>query len=195
MDFKGYLLSAGAAFNVKPVTIGVDGYYASGDDDLDDDEIGTYVTPGIDGRNTYYMDEIVFPGMFDDEWSAGSTFPGGGTFNNNISATGLTRTNAGYTLTNIWAIGAHVDFKPLEQTLLQAGAAYMQFVEDVDSDGDGDEDENALGTSLYLRLTQGIVDGLQLKVAGGYLIADDGYTPNDNEDDAYKIAAGLFWSW
>ena len=191
-DFKGYLISAGAAFNLGPVGIGVDGFYSSGSNDTDD--INTYVTPGIDGRNTYYMDEVVFPGMFDDESSTISTFPNNGTKLNNVSSTGLTVTNAGYTLTNVWAVGAHVDFKPLEQTLLQAGAAYINFVRDVPSDPDGGEDDK-LGTSLYLRLTQGIVDGLQLKAAFGYLIADDGYSVVDNEDDAYKFATGLFWSW
>jgi len=106
---------------------------------------------------------------------------------------------------NIWAVGAHVDFKPLDQTLLQLGGAYIQFVEDVASKtttglpvttkANVVDTDNKLGTSLYIRLTQGIVDGLQLKAAFGYLFADKGFTPNTNDDNAYKFAAGLFWSW
>lgn len=70
----------------------------------------------------------------------------------------------------------------------------MQFVEDVVSDPDGGEDDK-LGTSLYLRVNQGIVDGLQLKAVFGYLFADDGYTSGKSDDDAYKLAAGLQWDW
>jgi hypothetical protein len=143
------------------------------------------------------MDEIVFPGMFDDESSTVNTFPNNATLvANNITSTGLTRTNATYTLTNIWAVGAHVDFKPLEQTLLQAGGAWIQLVRERPSNiEDPGETDDAIGPSVYLRLTQGIVDGLQLKAAFGYLFADDGYSVAKDEDDAYKFATGLFWSW
>jgi hypothetical protein len=202
-DFTGYLISAGAAVNVQPVVIGVDFYYTPGNktSDTATDDVKSYVTPGVDGRNTYFMDEIVFPGMFDDVFSTyqNLVFPTGQAQANNISSTGLTRTNAGYTLTNIWAIGAHVDFKPLDQTLLQFGGAYMGLVEkrftDNATDPTNTKEDDTIGTSLYLRLTQGIVDGLQLKAAFGYLIPRQAYTAWHNDDDAYKFATGLFWSW
>jgi len=212
IKFQGYQLEAGGSVNVNPVLIGVDAYYSSG---FKYDESGSrkykgYLTPGVDGRNTYNMDEIVFPGWFDD-YSATITgtftgIPGTPSFNGtNLTATGMTRTNQGYVPTNIWAIGAHVDFKPLEKTLLQAGGAYMQFVEKVPSrtttgltptsTAQVRQEDDKLGTSVYLRLSQGIVDGLELKAAFGYLFADKAFTPNDKDDDAYKFATGLFWSW
>jgi hypothetical protein len=212
LDFKGWQLEAGGTVNVGPVVIGVDGYYSSGIKwDEDGDEYNGYLTPGVDGRNTYNMDEIVFPGWFDD-YSAtiSGTFTGLGnqqaaTNFTNLTATGMTRTNAGYVPTNIWAVGAHVDIKPFEKTLLQAGGAYLQFVEDVPSEtttglpptsqAQVQNEDNVIGYSLYLRLSQGIVDGLELKAAFGYLIAEDAFTPNNNDDDAYKFATGLFWSW
>jgi hypothetical protein len=208
-DFKGWGIMTGGTVNVKPVVLGADFYYATGDTTgrTGTDDIDSFVTPGVDGRNTYFMDEIVFPGMFDDyNATISGTFtglpgqPAGQTGANltNLTATGLTRTNQGYVPTNIWAIGAHADFKPLDQTLIQVGGAYMQFVEDVvtkvNADGTVDKD-NKLGTSLYARLTQGIVDGLQLKAAFGYLFADDGYTPTGTDDNSWKFATGLFWSW
>lgn len=122
IKFKGYQLEAGGTVNVNPVLIGVDAYYSSGVkyDESGDDYKG-YLTPGVDGRNTYNIDEIVFPGWFDD-YSATITgtfsgIAGSPAYNNtNLTATGMTRTNGGYVPTNIWAIGAHVDFKPLEKT-------------------------------------------------------------------------------
>ena len=202
-DFKGYLISAGGTVNMNLVAIGVDVFYSSGSNDTDD--VNTYVTPGADGRNTYYMDEVVFLGWFDDESATYNTFnttASQGAKINNLTTTGLTRTNATKLLTNLWAVGAHVDFKPLEKTLLQIGGAYMQFVKDVPSrtsnqlpTGTVEDEDNKLGTSLYIRLAQGIVDGLELRAAFGYLFVDDAYSPVKNDDNAYKFATGLSWYW
>jgi hypothetical protein len=195
-DFTGYLLSAGARVNVQPVVIGLDLYYASGDKRNDtDNEFEDYITPGRDGRFTNMIDDVVFPGMMDTH-SPSVGWEGGDRANTtNVRGTGLTATNAQYTPVNIWAVGAHVDFKPLDQTLIQVGAAYMGFVEKVLADATTGKEDDSLGTSVYARLTQGIVDGLTLKVSLGYLFADDGYAPVGNDDDAYRVAAGLFWSW
>jgi hypothetical protein len=46
-----------------------------------------------------------------------------------------------------------------------------------------------------LRANQGITDGLALKATFNYLFTGDAYAPSKNVDDAYKVAAGLFWSW
>jgi hypothetical protein len=194
-DFDGYILSLGGTVNVQPVVIGIDAYYASGDKlNSSSNNIDDYVTPGRDGRFTNMIDEVVFPGMFDDDGPLQQSDIASAN-NTNMRGTGLTATNSQYTPVNIWAVGAHVDFKPLDQTLLQAGAAYMGFVEKVVANASNGKEDDTLGTSLYIRLTQGIVDGLQLKAAFGYLFADDGYAPVANEDDAYKFATGLFWSW
>jgi len=203
-DFKGWMITTGGAVRVEPVLIGLDFYYSAGQPSGSDD-IKTYVTPGLDGRNTYNMDEVVFLGWFDDESATYSTFPAAaaaGVKINNLTSTGFTRSNQTKVLTNLWAIGAHVDFKPFEKTLLQVGGAYMQFVEDVPSrtsnqlpTGTVEEKDNKLGTSLYIRLAQGIVDGLELKAVFGYLFADDAFSPVKNEDDAYKFATGLSWYW
>jgi len=196
-DFKGWQLEGGGTVNVGPVVVGADAYYSYGSNNTDD--IETYVTPGVDGRNTYNLDEVVFPGWFDDyNATISGTFNGlGGQPANpnltNLTATGLTRTNAGYVPTNIWGVGAHVDIKPLEKTLVQLGGAYLQFVREVPS-SPGDTSDK-LGTSLYVRLSQGIVDGLELKAVFGYLFADNGYTPTSTDDNSYKFATGLFWSW
>jgi hypothetical protein len=204
-DFKGWGVMAGGTFNATDtITVGADVYVASGQK-YDEDDTKSMVTAGApSGRNAYNMDEVIFPGWFDDDSATiitGALSPG---VNNNITSTGL-GTNAGYTLTNIMAIGAHADFKPMDKTLVQVGGAYMAFMEDVASKTSNgnvyngtntvDSKSDKLGYSFYARLSQGIVDGLTLKAVAGYFVADDGFAPNNKDDDAYRLAMGLFWSW
>jgi hypothetical protein len=199
-DFKGWMFSVGGDYNINDMfTVALDSYVASGNK-LGDEDIKSFVTPGIIGRPSYYLDDIIFPGWFDDETTQFRTLQGGGPFNNNVSSTGLTGTNSGYTITNIWSVGAHVDIKPLEQTLIQPGIAYMQFMEDrVEKEAipgiRARETGKDLGFSAYVRLNQGITDGLALKATFGYLFAGDAFSPVDDVDDAYKFGTGLFWSW
>jgi hypothetical protein len=202
-DFAGYLITLGGNYNVNDtISVGGDFYWASGQDvtDLGNSDIDAFTTYGVIGRPSYNMDDIVFSGWFDDETSNVGTAAGGGAFLNNTTATGQTATNAGYTPTNIIAIGAHADWKPLEHTLVQPGFAWMKFAEDVFSQVDAPgaaalQVDDSLGFSLYARLNQGITDGLALKATLAYLIADDGYSALQNDDDAIKLALGLFWSW
>ena len=206
-DFKGFMFTAGGNFNFDRFGVGGDFYYGSGRE-LDEDDQKQFESIGSMGRPSYNMDDIVFPGWFDDESATVTTAAGAGgsiidpdgnsVRANNVTASGRTASNQGYTLNNIWAIGLHGDFKPLDKTFLQVGAAYMQFAEDVieefKSDGRTSEGKD-LGTSLYLRLAQGITDGLTLKATIGYLLPGDAYSTVSNEDEAYKFATGLFWSW
>jgi len=192
-DFKGYAFMAGGTFNVDDmITVGGDFYYASGNK-IGNNDTKAFTTAGAPtGRNAYNMDSVIFPGWFDDD-TATIAAPGGpSTAGNNVTATGF-GTNAGYCLNNIWALGVHGDIKPLEKTLVQVGGAYMMFVEKV-VDKPGSEDDS-LGYSFYARLSQGVVDGLTLKAEAGYFVADDGFTANNSDDDAYRLAMGLFYSW
>jgi hypothetical protein len=203
-DFKGYAFMAGGTFTATDmITVGADFYYASGNKIGNNDEKAFTTAGAPTGRNAYNMDSVIFPGWFDDDTSTITS--GLVASNNNVTSTGL-GTNAGYCLNNIWALGVHADIKPLEKTLIQVGGAYMGFVEDVaDKTSDGnvyepgvntvDSKDDTLGYSFYGRLSQGVVDGLTLKAEAGYFVADDGFTPNNKDDDAYRLAMGLFYSW
>jgi hypothetical protein len=195
-DYKGTFLTVGGAYTATDmITAGFDIYYASGDDKPTSGDVDSFQTLGGISRPSYNMDETIFPGWFDDETSTAATLPGGGAFNNNTTSTGGF-SSGGFVPNNMLAIGLHGDFKPADQTLIVVGGAYMMPVEDVDGDGDGKfNDDDAYGTGLYLRLSQGITDGLKLKAAVGYLLADDGFEKGDNDDDAYRMGLGLFWSW
>ena len=195
-DYKGYLITLGGAAAVTDmVTAGFDFYLASGDDDPTDGDIDSFQTLGGVGRPSYNMDEAVFPGWFDDETATVTTLPTTAVAANNITSTGGF-SSGGFVINNIIAIGAHADLKPLDQTMINVGLAYLLPHEDIDADGDGDlDDDDPYGTSVYVRLQQGITDGLKLKATIGYLFADDGYAPTENDDNAYRMGLGLFWSW
>ncbi len=201
-DYKGSFLTVGGAYTVTDMaTVGFDIYYASGDKNPDSGDIKSFQTLGGISRPSYNMDEAIFPGWFDDETGSAKTLPGGGAFTNNITSTGGF-SSGDFVPNNMFAIGAHGDFKPLDQTLIVVGAAYLAPVEDVVVDDrgtattvDDKTDDDPYGTSVYVRLSQGITDGLKLKAAVGYFFADDGYAPNGDDDDAYRMGLGLFWSW
>jgi hypothetical protein len=196
VDYQGYFITFGGTYNATDmVSVGGDFYIASGDDDPTDDDIDTFQTFGGISRPSYNMDEAVFPGWFDDETGQTPTIGGGPGFSNNM-VKASSGTQAGFFPGNMLAFGAHVDLKPADQTFIQAGAAYMMPVEDVDGDGDGlINDDDAYGSSIYARLQQGIVDGVQLKVVAGYFFTDDGYAPDSKSDDAYRVAMGVFYNW
>jgi hypothetical protein len=202
VDYEGYFVTLGGTYNATDmVSVGADFYYTSGDDDSTDDNDDSFHTFGGISRPSYNMDETLFPGWFDDETAqattigtAGATKPAVPLSNNLVSAS--SGTQAGFFPANMLALGAHVDLKPADMTFIQVGGAYMMPMEDVDTNGDGSTDgDDAYGTSIYARLQQGIVDGVQLKVVAGYLFTDDGYAPRNASDDAYRLAMGVFYNW
>jgi hypothetical protein len=202
VDYQGYYVTLGGTYTATDmVSVGADLFYTSGDDDPENNDQDEFKTFGGIARPSYNMDETLFPGWFDDETAQATTIPTAGAtkpaigLDNNISSAS-SGTQAGFFPANMMAIGAHVDLRPADQTFIQLGAAYMAPVEDVDTNGDGStDDDDAYGSSIYARLQQGIVDGVQLKVVAGYMFTEDGYTAGNASDDAYRIAMGVFYNW
>jgi len=189
-DFTTYQVSAGGTMTRSPVGMGVDLFYFDRAERERAGEAGLAATPGVIRDMTPVAEEVLFPGFFDSDSAlyrriTGGAKPGAAA----VGATGQTKTPA-----NIRAIGGHLDFRPMTETVFQLGGAYLQFVEDVTSSRGGNRDDS-LGTSMYFRLTHGIKDGLQLRAAFDYLVPADGNRDTKGDEDAYKVAAGLFWSW
>jgi hypothetical protein len=189
-DLQRYRISAGGALRSVPVGVGLDVSYLDRGDQARGGDANFGVDKGVAGDMTLSVEEILFSGFLDGESSlyrrsSGST---------KLGAASLTSSGQGKTPAGIRAVGGHLQFMPLMDTAFQFGGAYLQFVEDVTAARGGSRDET-LGTAMYLRLTHGITDRLQLKAAFDYLFPSDTTRQARGEEDAYKVAAGLFWSW
>jgi hypothetical protein len=199
IKYGGYLIAAGGQAQFDEWGVGLDFVLISGDDDSTDDKADApiVVNPGS-SLPSYKMDAIVMPGLFDDENSttqtAKATAPSPANRLNNTD--GISFGSGNSIPGNIWGIGAHGTFAPMEKSLLKFGVAYFQFLEDVYENPTLTSDGKDLGFSAYVRYTQAIVDNLSFKTEFGYLFAGDAYSAvKKSTDDAYKIGAGLFWSW
>jgi hypothetical protein len=189
-NLPGYRISAGGAMNRVPVGVGLDVYYLERGGEARGADAGLGAGPGAAGDMNLSVEEILFSGFLDGESSLYRR-PSGST---KLNAASLTSSGQGKTPAGVRAIGGHLQFRPLMDTALQLGGAYLQFVEDVTSSRSNNRDES-LGASMYLRLTHGITDSLQLKAAFDYLFPSDATRQARGEEDAYKVAAGVFWSW
>jgi hypothetical protein len=199
MKYSGYLLAAGGQAQFDQWGVGLDLVMVSGDDDSNDDKLESPIVlnPGS-SLPSYKMDAIVMPGLFDDENSVTQTAKDSSSNANNRlnNLNGISIGSGNSIPSNIFGIGAYGTFAPMEKSLLKFGIAYFQFLEDVLKESTSTSDTTDLGVSAYVRYTQAIVDNLTFKTEFGYLFAGDGYSAvKKSTDDAYKIGAGLFWSW
>jgi len=186
-DLTRYRISAGGAMNRVPVGLGLDVHYLDRGDQARGGDAGFGVGPG---DTKLSAEEILFSGFLDGKSSLYRR-PSGSA---QADAASFTSSSQGRTPASIRAIGGHLQFSPSMDTAFQLGGAYLQFVEDVTPSRSSARDET-LGTAMYLRLTHGITDSLQLKAAFDYLFPSDATRQARGDEDTYKVAAGLFWSW
>ena len=104
------------------------------------------------------------------------------------------QTSAGSTvdISNIWAVNIGASLKPVEKLKLTGDLWYASLVED-----DPVTDEKTLGFEIDLAADYQLVEGLNLRLVGAYLFADDATatTAAGNEDDPYEIGAQLSLSF
>ncbi|MBN1930825.1 MAG: hypothetical protein JW786_04365 [Desulfobacterales bacterium] len=168
VDISAYLLAIGASADLGGLDVHGQVFYASGDDDADDDDYEEFAGPK--GRS-YIWSEIMGWGIFDMglEKSAGAP---------------------GDQISNIWAANLGVGFAPMDKLKLKADLWYAQLAED------NTYGENELGTEIDLTATYKIMDNLSLDLIGAYLFAGDATSlDGQNEDDPYEIGTRLSLSF
>ena len=171
LDIAAYLLAGGGNVPLGPASLHGQVFYASGDDNPDDEDLEAFF--GVDGGAagwSYYWAEIMGNGRFDAGLSAGSTA--------NPS--------------NIWAANLGATIKPMEKLSLTGDIWYASLVED------NAQDNKKLGIEVDLVATYQLIEGLSIDLVGAYLFADDATTAeggdpagSDNSEDPWEVGTRL----
>jgi hypothetical protein len=165
-DISAYLVGAGASMNFGPADLHSRAFYASGDDDPDDNDIDAFTV--IEGQS-YYWSEIMGFGIFDNVASAGSPAD---------------------QISNVWAVNLGATFKPMDKLSITGDVWYAQLAEE------NVFDEDELGTEFNLKLTYKLMENMNLDVVGAYLLAGDATSlDGKNDDDPYLVGSRLSLSF
>jgi len=176
-DISAYIVATGASMNLGMADVHGQAFYASGDDD-DDNDLDAFYVPSQNAwtGQSYYWAEIMGYGMMDDMVSNGSCAD---------------------KISNIMALNLGSSFKPMDKLILKADIWYAELAE-----ADYVAGEDKLGTELDLGLTYELVENLNLDVIAAYLFAGDRTTMDTTtglqfSDDAnpYELGAQLSLSF
>ena len=163
-DISAYLIHADLGMNVGATKITYTGWYASGDDDPNDDEINNFMSTDVDRA-----DSIIF-------------FEGGYTDDDYF-------TEAPYILTNGLIFNKlAVDHKLNDTTKLGGALLYLMTAEDL-SNG-----EDTLGTEIDAYISKMLYPSVELAFNAGYLFSDDGmdnFVSGGTADDIYRITSRI----
>jgi hypothetical protein len=168
---SSHLAALGGEIDLGSAVVHGQFLYASGDDDLTDDEFTDFYVP--DG-NSYYWAEIMGLGVFDNTASAGSPSDA---------------------ISNLMAANVGASFSATEDLTLTADLWYASLAED-DANGNSD-----LGIEIDLMATYQIMEGLKLEVVAAYLMAGDATYDSDivglieNDVDPIEVGARLSFSF
>jgi len=217
VDYTGYMIEAGGNIYYGPFTFTLGGFLASGDnfDPASGDSDGNFRYPR---GASHYWSEIMGLGSLDQSIGGSYLNPVrrnalGALTPSNVSsgdqiydAFKLRPGDHGYMAadvpSNLWMVNFGIAYQALEQTKLTLNYYYVGTQADVYSGfhilRNGTvvlDTDNSIGNEIDFYIDQGIVDGLKLRIVAAYLIASDGYTFNNNDDDTWKAGAVLSWSF
>jgi hypothetical protein len=165
-DIAAYLLAGGASMNMGPAELHFNGFYASGDDDPDDNDVDSFIV--IEGQS-HYWSEIMGYGVFDFYTSAGAPAD---------------------QISNVWAANLGATFKPMDKLSITGDVWYAELAEE------NEFNEDELGLELNLKATYKLMENLNLDLVGAYLFAGDATSlDGNNEDDPYEIGTRLSLSF
>ena len=174
IDYKGWLIAAGASVNLGMLDIHGQSFYASGSDSdqaANNDVDQFYVPQG----QSYYWSEIMGYGIFDEQASIGSPAD---------------------QISNIWAINLGTKVSLNDQLSIKGDVWYAQHVEDIKKMSQLTEDVDKLGTEIDIVVTYELIENLKLDLVGAYLFAGDATSVDGtNDEDPYEVGARLSLSF
>lgn len=172
-DVSAWLAAIGAKVNFDTFDLHGQIFYASGDDDLDDEDIEEFIP--LKGQD-YHWAEIMGGGMFDNSG-----------YSNDYSNNAPGWKN----ITNVIAYNIGANFKVMDDLKLRADLWYAERLESTD-----DYPDDPLGLEVDFGATYKLMDNLNLDIVAAYLFADDATTLGEsNDEDPYEIGAQLSLSF
>jgi hypothetical protein len=159
------LVALGGEIDLGSAGVHCEFIYASGDDDLTDDEATDFYVP--DG-NSYYWAEIMGLGIFDNTASANAP---------------------GDAISNLMAANVGASFSPKEDLTITADLWYAALAED-DANGNSD-----LGIEVDLKAAYKLMESLNLEVVAAMLMAGEATYDGDDEANPMEIGARLSFSF
>ena len=199
VDYRGFMVEAGANFVLKSFTFTLGGFLASGDTDLNDGTNNAFQYP--EGRS-HYWSEILGLGTLDNNISGSYLNP----VRTTPKSTGTVQSindfpanKGGYSVadgpSNIWTISAGVAWQALESTKLTATYYYVGTEKSVLANDRTGETSSSIGNEIDFYVDQEIMPKLKLRLVGAYLFANDAYTVSPHDENAYEAGAMLEWKF
>jgi hypothetical protein len=194
IDYKGWMVDAGANFFYQNFTFTLTGFYTSG-------------TDAEDYLRDHDSNQFAYPAGASHYWAE---IMGLGTLDVNVGGTGASDRNlytGGYTAadspSNLWTINAGFAWQALPTTKFTFNYWYIQASKNVFSDlvygPEGDliyaATSKDIGNEIDFYIDQDVVDGLKLRIVGAYLFAGDAYTYLPDDDNAWEAGARLQWAF
>jgi len=186
-DFKAFLGAAGLSFDMGPADIHGEFFYASGDDNNDNDMETFWVPAG----QSYFWSEIMGYGIFDEQFSNNSP---------------------GDQIGNVMAGNLGTTLRPIDKLSITIDVWYAQLAKGITiNENDNLSEEKELGWEANVVLSYELVEGLNLDFVGAYLFAGDAtqaqlsrrdpasnkkiYYKPENTSDPYEIGTQLSLSF
>ena len=178
MDFGGYLVHVDLGTKVGKGKITYTFWYASGDDDRNDDDLDAFIATDVD-INSSYASIVLFAGLNSDQYFSADPY---------IQDKGLIMNRLGY------------DTKITDKLKVGVAALYMMTAEDLeyqDNSGTTDYADDAIGFELDAYASYKLYNSLEFALAAGYLLTDDAldfYEADHDgsaDEDIYVITSRL----
>jgi hypothetical protein len=197
VDYRGYMVEAGANFNFSPFTFTVGGFVTSGDTTPTNDTNDAFSYPV---GKSHYWSELLGLGYLDqaiggDYLNPARVIPKDPRTAQQLADENKGDFNAADSPSNLWTVTAGVSWQALEKTKLTATYYYVGTEKDVLANLNTGTKSNSIGNEIDFYVDQEVVDNLNLKLVGAYLFTGNAYTIFPDDDDAYELGAVLQWKF
>lgn len=193
VDYKGWMVDAGANMFYGPFTFTVKGFYTSGPDLEKDPNSPNYGQTAINSNVDWFVMPYNATSVYFSEIMGGGILDAQAPNHEDFQWTAY-----GGAPMNLWTISVGAAWQALPTTKLSASYWYFGNANDVIAGFNQDgtiQWDNSVGNEFDLYLTQDIVDGLKLDLVAAYMISGDSYSMYSDDPNPYELGARLQWAF